>query len=297
MSFLPYLSSSSWLPIGPAPIETPKVGLGFAAGRVEAAAPHPSNPDVMFIAATNGGVWKTTDWNNPNQPPTWLALSDDQLSLDFSGYHPLVVHPLNHNVVLGVVSKVGGGLLKSVNGGLGWQLLGNATFEGASIGSIALSPTSLNTLYVSVRSGGMGGGVYKSTDGGLNWQNLTTFHNGGASDVIVARFNPQMLYAGLVGSSGSGGTFLTDGVYRSADGGATWQLLKGLPSTFFDGPTALGVTARLESVFAKGTVYVSLFAVDKIGSVTVERYKTVDSGGSWTKLAVTPGTPETRACG
>jgi photosystem II stability/assembly factor-like uncharacterized protein len=291
MSFLPYLSTSEWLPIGPAPTNTPKVSLGFSAGRVEAAAPHPSNLDVMFIAAANGGVWKTGDWNNANQPPAWLPLTDDRRSLDFAGYQPLVVHPLNHNLVLAVVSGTGGGLLKSTNGGLGWQLLGNATFEGASLGAIAVDPTKVNTLYVSVRSGGAGGGVYKSTDGGLNWQNLTAFHNGGASDVIVAKFDAQVLYAGLIGTTQ---VFSSDGVYRSVDGGANWQTLSGLPSTFMAGNTALGSTARLESVFADGTVYASL-AVDKNADITVERYKTVDGGDSWMKLAATPGKPETRA--
>jgi xyloglucan-specific exo-beta-1,4-glucanase len=292
MSFLPFLSTSEWLPIGPAPTSTPKVSLGFSAGRVEAAAPHPSNPDVMFIAGSNGGVWKTADWNNSTQPPTWIPLTDDERSLDFAGYHPLVVHPLNHNLVLGVVSGAGGGLLKSTNGGLGWQLLGNASFEGGSLGAIAVDPSKVNTFYVSARSGAAGGGVYKSTDGGLNWQNTTAFHVGGASDVIVAQFDAQVLYAGLIGSSN---VFSTDGVYRSVDGGANWQLLSGLPSTFLAGTTALGSTVRLESAREKGTVYVSLFARDKSAKVTVERYKTVDGGDSWTKLAVTPGKPETRA--
>ena len=293
MSFLPYLSTTEWLPIGPAAVKTPKVSLGFSAGRVEAAAPHPANPDIMYIGGADGGVWKTSNWNNSGAPPVWIGgLSNDHPSLNFSGYHPLVVHPANHNLVLGVVSKAGAGILKSANAGLSWQVLANSKFEGANFGALAVHPKYTQIMYVAVWSGGPGGGVYKSTDGGLNWKNVTAFHNGGASDVIVAKFDAQVLYAGLIGSTQ---VFSSDGVYRSVDGGANWQMLSGLPSTFMAANTALGSTARLESALADGTVYVSLFAVDTSADITVERYKTVDGGDSWTKLAATPGKPETRA--
>ena len=87
MSILSALSTTSWFPIGPAPIDAPGVGLGLAAGRIEAAAPHPSDPDVMYVGGNDGGVWKTGVW--ANDPPTWLSLGDDQRSLNFAGYRPL----------------------------------------------------------------------------------------------------------------------------------------------------------------------------------------------------------------
>jgi hypothetical protein len=93
VSLVPYLSTTEWLSIGPAPIDTPDVSLGFSSGRIEAAAPDFSNADVMYIASAAGGVWKTGDWNNTSQAPTWLPLSDDKPSLNFSGYHPLVSIP------------------------------------------------------------------------------------------------------------------------------------------------------------------------------------------------------------
>ena len=109
----------------------------------------------------------------------------------------------NHKLILGVVSGPGAGILKSTNAGLGWQLLANSLFEGAALGSIAVHPSNPNILYVSVWWGGAFAkpGVYKSVDGGVNWQNTTSFHAGAVSDVIVARFNPQQLFAGLVRGS------------------------------------------------------------------------------------------------
>ncbi len=215
MTLLDSLSLTNWLPIGPAPIGAPGVGLGFAAGRIEAAAADPGNGNVVYVAANNGGIWKTYDWNSDT--PTWSPLGDAEESLDFSGYHPLVVHPADHNLILAVVSGPspgghGAGLLKSTNGGATWQLLGNALFEGAVIGSLAVDPTDTSVLYASVWKGGPGGGVYKSTDGGQNWTNTTLLHPGAVSDVIVARFDAQTLFAGLVGPA-------SNGVYKSTHGG------------------------------------------------------------------------------
>src|ERR1700736_3655098 len=87
MSIVDWLSTTSWAPFGPSPIDAPGVGLGLAAGRIEAAAPHPSAVDVMFVAGNNGGVWKTGVWTN--DPPVWLVFGDGEESLNFAGYHPL----------------------------------------------------------------------------------------------------------------------------------------------------------------------------------------------------------------
>ena len=64
------LSTTKWTALGPAPIATPNVSLGFSAGRIEAAAPDPTNADTMYIAANGGGVWKTGVWNAAPQAPT-----------------------------------------------------------------------------------------------------------------------------------------------------------------------------------------------------------------------------------
>src|SRR5436190_14595577 len=129
MSIVPWLSSTEWFAIGPAPATSPNVSMGYSAGRVAVAAPDPTNADVMFVGAAGGGVWKTATWNNQVEPPVWLPVSDDMPSLSFSGYHPLVVHPADHNLVLGLVSGPGAGILKSINGGIGWQLIANSKFE------------------------------------------------------------------------------------------------------------------------------------------------------------------------
>jgi hypothetical protein len=285
------LNTTQWMPIGPSPVDTPGVSLGSSAGRIDAAAPDPSNVDTMYVGASGGGVWKTGVWTNPT--PVWLPVSDDQPSTNFGGYHPLVVHPAHTETVFGLVSGPGAGVLKSTDHGLGWQLLGNNLFEGASLTSIAVHPTDVKTFYVCVWNGGFfcTSGVYKTTDGGMNFTNLTSFHAGSVSDVIIAKWDPKTLFAGMI-PSGSAGVS-TAGVYKTTDEGAHWTLNSGngLPINLF-----VGGAIRLESATEKGRVYVTVFNNDIIkGGVTVNRYRTTDNAQSWQPLAGTPGTPETRS--
>lgn len=283
MTLFSSLTTTNWFPIGPAPIDAPNVGLGFAAGRIEAAAPHPSNPDVMYVGANNGGVWKTGVWNN--DPPTWLSLSDDQRSLNFAGYHPLRVHPAQSSLVLGVVCGAGAGLLKSTNGGLGWQLLGNALFEGAAIGSLAVHPTNTNVIYLSVWYGGPGGGVYKSSDGGQNWSSTTAGIGGAFTDVVMARWDAQTLFAGVVGGA-------TPGVYKTTNGGGSWKLLSGIPAAGY----SLGNGAiRLESGSKTGVLYVAYLSLDAAMNLQIHRVRTSNGGSSWTPLNATGGSLENRS--
>ena len=285
------LDKVHWMAIGPSPVDTPGVSLGSSAGRIDAAAPDPGNVDTMYVGAAGGGVWKTGVWTNPT--PVWIGFTDDQPSTNFGGYHPLVVHPTHHETVFGLVSGPGAGVMRSTNFGLGWTLLGNNLFEGASLTSIAVHPTDVKTFYVCVWNGGSfcKPGVYKTTDGGANWNNLTTFHAGLVSDVIIAKWDPKTLFAGMIRGGNNAGVS-TSGVYKSTDEGAHWTLNSGngLPIDMF-----VGGAIRLESATEKGRVYVTVFNNDINGDLSVKRYRTTDNAQSWHPLAATPGTPETRS--
>jgi photosystem II stability/assembly factor-like uncharacterized protein len=310
------LTSTSWTPVGPAPAETPPSGLGysgegFAAGRIDVAAPDPRDPNVMYIGVPGGGVWKTSNWLDTIDGPTWTPLTDDQPSLAFGGYNSLLIHPADHNSIYGAVSGVGGGILKSSKNGAGWQVLANAQFEGASLGSLVGHPQDPNTLYLAAWGGGTdGGGIYKSSDGGWTWQNKTAApgallslnkHDGAASDVVIDPTNPNVLYAGLVALAGgkpaAPGLF-TAGIYKSTDGGEHWtRLSNGLPSGW-----SVGSTIRLAlAPSAPNTVYATVFETtldgdpNPYGTGTPHRYRTTDGGQSWTPLASTPGDPEYRS--
>lgn len=286
----PLLNVTAWTPLGPAPIETAG-GLGPISGRVQAAAPDPTNAGILYIGADNGGVWKKAG------SPGWTPLTDFQPSLNFNGYHPLVVHPKDSNLVLGVVAGTpGGGLLKSADGGATWQLLATQ-FDSESMQAIAVDPTDVLTLYVSTGWSG----AWKSTDGGLTWNQLTGLPTTGfLSDLIVAKFDSNTLYAAVVANTGA--NQVLNGVYRSTDGGSTWQLLSALPSGAALSEPNGQSAVRLESGTGWGVVYAAVLPFGPNPSpppseavLPVQRYRTIDGGTTWTALAPSPGNPETRS--
>lgn len=287
------LSTTQWTSIGPSPINTPDRPV---TGRVSAAAPDPTDADVMYVAGDNGGVWKTTNWQTASAGgPTWKPLTDNQQSLDFSGYHPLVVHPADHLRILAAVSGTGGGVLQSTDGGQSWTLLGNSTFEGLTISSIAVDPTNVNTMWVSVWN--QGGGVFRTTNGGNTWFKMTSFHAGGASDVVVDPVFPGVVYAGLVPIKNKNGVFgiTTAGVYRSIAGGAagTWELMDDLPAGI-----VVAEAIRLEIAPSDhSTVYATIFynLTPFAGDATPLHYVTNTMGVNWTQLDNTPGSTESRS--
>ena len=279
------LSTSKFTPMGPAPIQTKGV-INQISGRVQAAAPDPTDPTTIYVGGDNGGIWKNIN------PPNWTPLTDFQPSLNFNGYHPLVVHPANHNLVLGLVSGPGAGILQSLDAGKTWQLLANSRFDRQSLNSIAVHPTDVNTMYVS--AGGFG--AWKSTDGGNTWQQLQNLPGGSVSDLIIAKFNPSILYAGVVGNTGTQQD--KNGVYQSTDSGATWAPMSGLPSRAALGGDNASGAVRLESGTASGVVYVSMLTLGTtppLAVTAVQRFQTADGGATWTALASSGGKLEARS--
>ncbi len=288
------LNKTYWMPIGPAPVDTPGTALGHTVGRIDVAAPDPGNVDTMYVGGSGGGVWKTAVWTRSD--PIWLAFTDDQPSINVAGYHSLAVHPAHHGTVFALVSGPGAGVLKSTDFGVGWKLIGNDLFEGAALHSIALHPTDVDILYVAVNGAGnyCDTGVYKTTDGGGHWTNTTaSVHNGSIGDVIVAKWDHKTLFAGMIPSGLDG--IGTAAVYRSTDEGDHWHSLAGtgLPYNFF-----VRDFIRLESATEKGHAYASIFTFDDSMDPPkdmVGRYRTTDGGDRWEILNPTPGTLENRA--
>jgi Abnormal spindle-like microcephaly-assoc'd, ASPM-SPD-2-Hydin len=286
------VSTGKWTPIGPAPIHTAG-GLDEISGRVQAAAPDPTAPDTIYLGSDNGGIW------NNVSPPGWTPLTDQMPSLNFNGigYHPLVVHPADHNLVLGLVSWAGAGILQSTDAGTTWQLLANSQFENQQLLSLAVHPADTNTMYLAA----YGFGAWKTIDGGNSWQQITTLPGGSVCDLIIAKFDVNTLYAAVVGNTGAAQG--QNGVYKSTDSGGSWTLLSGLPPG-----AALGVSdaagnnaagaVRVESGTAAGVVYVAMLTLGSTpaqGVTAVQRFRTSDGGTTWTSLAPTTGNLENRS--
>src|SRR5437763_5264539 len=122
---------------------------------------------------------------------------------------------------------VGGGLWKTTDGGLTWRPVTDGQLHSSSVGAVAVSESNPDVVYigmgeVELRGNIMqGDGVYKSTDAGKTWK-----HAGLADSQTVARLrvhptNPDVVYAAVFGHPY--GSNAERGVFRTKDGGATWQ--------------------------------------------------------------------------
>jgi photosystem II stability/assembly factor-like uncharacterized protein len=127
----------------------------------------------------------------------------------------------------------GRGVLKSIDAGSTWTLLGQTEFFRRAIGKIIVHPTDPNTVWAAVgetASNGLMGntGIWKSIDGGATWTNTTTSISTTAAfcDLVMDPSNPQVLYAGVGDPRGN----VANGLYKTTNGGASWAPVATYPN-------------------------------------------------------------------
>ncbi len=152
----------------------------------------------------------------------------------------------------------GDGVYKSTDAGKTWKRVG--LFDSRQIGRIAIHPTNPDVVYVAALGHVFGPniqrGVFRSTDGGATWKRVHFVNEDtGAVDIALDPFNPRIVYAGFwqvrrkpwrLDSGGEG-----SGLWRSKDGGDTWEKLKkGLPKGVLGKIGVSPSAARQDRVFA-----------------------------------------------
>lgn len=220
------------------------IGPTIMGGRVVDLDVNPEDPTEFYIAYASGGLWYTT-----NNGQSFVPVFDSQ---DILTLGDVAVNWKTHTIWLGTgevnssrSSYAGIGIYKSTNNGKSWEYLGLP--ESHHIGKIQLHPTDNNTAWVAVLghlySPNKERGVYKTTDAGKTWkQTLYVDDNTGAIDLDLNPTNPDEVYAAMWYRTRSAWNFeesgKTSGIYKSTDGGNTWQAASKEGSGF---PTGEGV--------------------------------------------------------
>jgi photosystem II stability/assembly factor-like uncharacterized protein len=183
-------------------------------------------------------------------------------------------------------SAAQGGLWKSEDGGREWRPLFDEQAT-QSIGSFALAPSDPNVIYVgsgeaNVRGNvAIGLGIWKSVDAGATWKQVWSAR-GQIGQMIVHPTNPDIAFAAVLGSPF--GPSETRGVYRTRDGGKTWQRVlfrdadTGASDVAFDPGNANVLFAGLWQVRRTPWNMTS-------GGPGSGLWRSADGGDTWTQLA------------
>ncbi|MCH7805538.1 MAG: hypothetical protein IH995_00135 [Proteobacteria bacterium] len=133
-----------------------------------------------------------------------------------------------HNPLTFYMGATGGGVWVTHNAGQTWDNISDGQFNVGSIGAIAVAPSDPNVIYVGTGSAGIrgvsvsaGDGVYRSTDKGKTWKNVGLANSRTISAIVIHPTNLDLLYVAVQGSSW--GPTEERGIYRSKDGGETWE--------------------------------------------------------------------------
>jgi photosystem II stability/assembly factor-like uncharacterized protein len=265
-------SGLRWRMIGP-----------FRGGRVNAVSGVIGQPNTFYFGSVGGGVWKST-----NSGRTWTPVFDSQ---PVASIGAIGVAPSNPNIVYVGTGEAdmrdsisfGKGVYKSVDAGKTWKHLGLENTR--QIGRILVDPRNPDVVFVAALGHAYGSspdrGVYRSRDGGVTWKKVL-FKNDdvGAIDLALDPTNPQIVYAALwavrrppwfiyTPANGPG-----SGIFKSSDGGTTWQpLSNGIPT---EGLGRIGIAVAPAN---KNRIYAIVDA--KEGGL----FSSSDAGATWSKIS------------
>jgi photosystem II stability/assembly factor-like uncharacterized protein len=133
------------------------------------------------------------------------------------------------------MGSTGGGVWKTEDFGQHWQNISDGFFATPSIGAIRVYQAEPDIIYVGTGSDGLrsnviaGKGVYKSTDAGQSWQHLGLEKSGQIGAVLIHPEDPDLLYVAAIGQPFQPNP--ERGVYRSSDGGQSWEQVLYLSDT------------------------------------------------------------------
>lgn len=254
------------------------IGPTVMSGRVTAIDAVNKDSRIIYVGSAAGGVWKSITGGT-----LWKPVFDKHtqsignLRIDQKNPETVWVGTGESNMRNSV--SVGDGIYKTVDGGETWKKMGLDGTE--HISRIIIDPTNSDIVYVSAPGPLWGDspdrGLYKTMDGGATWNKILFIDDKtGCADVMIDPKDPNTVYASMwefrrkPWSFSSGGQ--GSGLYKSTDGGATWNRIdKG----FTD-----GILGRIILAMSPSDSKI-IYAIAEAKNTAL--FKSTDGGETWTR--------------
>lgn len=269
---------NAWVPVGPFDL-VPSTSSSpiHDIGRLNCIAFHPTNPDIFWVGAPQGGIWKTSDGGQ-----NWMPLGDDLPAMRISDIavqtdNPDVMYVCLgdygymglFNVYVARPTHYGLGVYKTTDGGLSWNPTGLTYMieEGfmSLMRRVFINPENSNELVAAGTSG-----VFRSVDGGNDWTQINDYF---IWDFEQVPGNYKTIYA----TTFEGLTGIT-GVYKSLDFGVTWQYLNtNIPKT--------DSIVRVEVIVAPSDTSFVYATCGGFDDAFYGFYRSTDAGQTWEMTA------------
>ncbi|MEJ2593772.1 MAG: hypothetical protein P8100_01255 [bacterium] len=249
-------------------------------GRITDLLVEPGNANTIYVGAASGGIYKTTDggesWANIFTDAEVISIGD--LAMDPND--PDVIYAGTGEANASSYSFIGNGIYKTTDGGESWTHSG--LDASAYIGRIIVDYSDAETVFVAscgnLFTPGGERGIYRSEDGGTNWERVLFVDEVTSGiDLVQHPQNPDVIYAAMWErlrglnfrqSFGDG-----SGIWKSVDGGDTWQeMTNGVPTDENVGRIGLDIARSDPDV---------LYAYYDMPGGVVEIYRSSDGGDSW----------------
>lgn len=243
------------------------------------ASPTPTPTITPTAPAFNTDLYKGLKWRNIGP---------------FRGGRSVTASGVVNNPMVYYFGGTGGGIWKTEDAGINWKNISDGQLKTGSVGSIAVSESDPNVLYVGMGEHAVrgvmtshGDGVYKSTDAGKTWKNIGLEKTKHIAAVKIHPTNPDIVYVAAQGALH--GSSEDRGIYRTTDGGKTWSKIFYVDANTGCADLSIDMTNPRILYAAMWQHRRYPWKVES-GGAGCALYKSVDGGDTWTKM--TEGLPK-----